>query len=86
MLGDPTPASSLQLSQNAANAAILLQQGGFAVSNVISALRNTGNTTTFGVQKMPGGGVTGSVGTSPTVLVVGGLVAAGLMFAFFRRR
>jgi hypothetical protein len=85
MLGDVT-LTQPQLSQNAANAAVLLQQGGFAVANVISALRNTGNTTTFGVQRGPGGAVIGSVGTSPTTLVVGGLVAVAVAFALFRRR
>jgi len=73
------------MSQKASDIAQVANQFGQSAANIISLFRNTGNTSTLYATRVPGG-VQASVGTSQTTLVVGGLVAAGVLVMLLRPR
>ncbi|MFB3813426.1 MAG: transglutaminase family protein [Terriglobales bacterium] len=68
-----------------ASAINLINTSGQVASSLIAAFRNTGNSANFNV--MPaGGGYSGSVGVSPTMLAVGGVGAVAALALLLRRR
>lgn len=83
--GDGDTPPTVTLSPKATDAVALITAGGQAISQNIAAFRNTGNTTTASFMRTPNG-AQGNIGTSPTVLVVGGLAAAGALLMLLRKR
>jgi len=75
---DPT------IDPRATNAISIMNQAGQSISQVVSAFRNTGNTTTFSAQRT-GAGFQGNVGTSSTTLAVAGLGGLALIMLLMRK-
>lgn len=70
--------------QDAQNAAAVITSVGNSVAQVVSAVRNTGNTGTLSLQRTPGGVAVGA-GAS-TEMVLGALLLGGVAIALLGRR
>ena len=80
-----TEQQQIPVSQKTADAIALIREGASAGVEIARAVRNTGNSADFNVGRGPGGGISGSLGMSSNVLLVGGLGLAGLLAVMMRR-
>jgi transglutaminase-like putative cysteine protease len=79
-------APGIPLSQKALDISAVIQSAGNTATNIITAARNTGSGSNFNVVRDAQGGVSGTVGASPSMLIVGGLGALAVIAMLFRGR